>query len=365
MNCRKCHKNIPSDAVYCPYCRTKQVYDKTPRRRANGQGYAYKRGRTWTACVTSVIYDAEGVRKRKSKTKGGFATKKDALKYCDNLKHNNTIKRSLTYYWELYKQELDLLSTGKREAYEVAWRKMDSIKDADITTLTITDLRECVSQCKTYYPARDIKTILNKLYFMAGAEGYANAQLPSFINLPKMNSKEPDAFTPEEIGLIWEIYEGGTLFAGYILLMIYSGMMPGELRKLEISMIDFENKCILGAGLKTKARRTKPIVLADCIIPVLRALVNASEGSKIVYVAKQAFYRRYYNTLAKASVRPLNPYSCRHSTATALAADVNIAPATIARVMRHSENMIAHYIHPSDDDAKSAVNAIRVLYKDA
>lgn len=359
MTCRKCQKSIPNDAIYCPYCRAKQVYDTRPKRRSNGEGFAYRRNKTWTACVTTEWTDG----KRKSKTKGGFASKKDALDYCRVLKAKPTVERTLEYYWQLYSADLALLSQGKREAYEVAWRKMDRIAWKDISTLTISDLRECVGQCSTYYPARDMKTILTKLYFMAGAEGYANAQLPSFITLPPVNSREPEAFTKDEIAKLWNLYESGTLFAGYILLMIYSGMMPGEVRKLEISMIDFDNKIISGAGLKTDTRRTKPILIADCIIPVLHALVSASEGPRIAPMLRKTFYRRYYETLSQASVRPLRPYSCRHSTATALAADVSIAPAVIARVMRHSENMINHYIHPDDSQAKEAINAIHTLYK--
>ena len=34
--------------------------------------------------------------------------------------------------------------------------------------------------------------------------------------------------------MIWSAYDSGDIFSGYILLMIYTGMMPGELLKLKV-----------------------------------------------------------------------------------------------------------------------------------
>lgn len=61
-----------------------------------------------------------------------------------------------------------------------------------------------------------------------------------------------------------------------------------------------------------------------------------------------------------AGCRPLSPYSCRHTTATALAITENIAPQTVKRVMRWSNSrMLDRYAHPDNADALAAVNAIK------
>ena len=75
MNCRKCQREIPDESVFCNHCGAKQV--KQERRkscRGNGQGTAFKRGKTWTAQVT---YYGRGM--REAKTKGGFRTRTEAL----------------------------------------------------------------------------------------------------------------------------------------------------------------------------------------------------------------------------------------------------------------------------------------------
>lgn len=68
---------------------------------------------------------------------------------------------------------------------------------------------------------------------------------------------------------IWEDYGKGNLISKYILLMIYSGMMPGELMQAEKNMTHWDTQEIIGCGLKTKKRKETPIVIADIVVPVL------------------------------------------------------------------------------------------------
>lgn len=58
MKCQRtaCGRDIPEDALYCPYCGKKQQRTAAPkpRKRANGRGSVYRRGRTWIAQVRVV-----------------------------------------------------------------------------------------------------------------------------------------------------------------------------------------------------------------------------------------------------------------------------------------------------------------------
>ena len=57
-------------------------------------------------------------------------------------------------------------------------------------------------------------------------------------------------------------------------------------------------------------------------------------------------------------MRKLPPYSCRHTTATALALG-NIAPSVIQEVMRHTKFATTQrYIHPDTTSALAAVNQL-------
>lgn len=129
--------------------------------------------------------------------------------------------------------------------------------------------------------------------------------------------------------------------------MIYTGMMPGELVDLKKECIDIEQRQIVGAGKKTKVRKATPITIAEIIVPVLIALLNLSTGVRLLPCNRDTFYKRYHDALEQAGVRDLPPYSCRHTTATALAVGEDVAPEVIRKVMRWSNTkMLSRYAHP-------------------
>lgn len=81
---------------------------------------------------------------------------------------------------------------------------------------------------------------------------------------------------------MWEDYAAGNHFTGYILLMIYTGMMPGELFDLRKNMIDFDAHTIIGCGKKTKKRKDTPLVISNVVEPVLRDLYDNAAGDKLL-----------------------------------------------------------------------------------
>lgn len=368
MTCPKCARSVPDDAKYCPYCGYTIVRQAPrPRQRGNGMGSAYRRGRSWTAVVTlSWALSPEGKVIWKRHTKGGFRTKNDALAYCVTAKTALTAKPeapTLDHYWQLYESgEYKALSKSKQMAYDIAWKKLAPIAHRKIDTLTVQDLRQVVSSAaKTYYPARDMKTVLTHLFRLAGADQYVSKDLPEYILLPELHEKERTPFSDVEQAALWKLYESGDRRAAIPLIMIYTGMMPGEIQRLKVDMIDFDAHRITGAGIKTAVRKESPIYLPDIIVPVLYEEVQSGGGSDgYVWIRNEdLFYANYYAALAAAGCRRLEPYCCRHTTATALAISEGIAPQTIQKVMRWSSTkMLDRYAHPDDAAAAAAVNTL-------
>lgn len=132
----------------------------------------------------------------------------------------------------------------------------------------------------TFCPARDMKNLMSHVYKIAMAQEDARTNLATFIVLPELEEGERTLFIESEVKQLWKDWNSGNMFTGYILLMIYSGMMPGELFICEKQMIDFGQQIIFGCGLKTKKRKSTPIVIADDIIPVLNKLCESTEGKK-------------------------------------------------------------------------------------
>ena len=367
MICPKCAREIPDDANLCCYC-ARVFRRRTAARvnkRHNGAGTAYRRGKTWTASVViGWNVDPDGKKHRVQLTKGGFKTKTEALEYCPELKRQKERPQQaplLVQYWSLYSSsELPKLSESKQTAYKIAWGRLKPIANRHVDSLTVQDLRKIVdTYALTYYPARDVKVLLNHLFYLAAADRWVSKDLPSFIILPEKNETPREPFTEEEQKAIWHAYESGCTDAAIALIMIYTGMMPGEMRNLSVEMIDYEDRRIIGVGLKTKIRRESPVYLPDDIIPVLQDVSENAAGLIWPY-SKHIFYNKYYSALETAGVRPLQPYSCRHTTATALAITENIAPETVRKVMRWTTtSQLPRYAHPNDPDALAAVNTLK------
>ena len=367
-NCVKCGISLPENALFCHMCGKKQVTTaatgRSAIRRGKGEGSAYKRGKTWEAAVVLGYKLKDGKAQPVRRTKGGFKTKKEALDYIpilrqDRCRSTPTIN-DLWYRFQNSKQ-YDKLSDSRKEKYQIVWRKIESDTFVNIDMLTVSDLQRIVdSYAKSFYPARDIKDLLSKLYQLALPDKYVTTNLAEYIELPECNTKEREAFTQEDITKLWNDYLAGNTFTGNILLMIYSGCMPSELLDLRKDQIDWEHKIISGAGRKTKVRKETPIVLADCIIPVLADLCDHSNGDKILHINKDRFYEMYYTTLDRARCKRLPPYACRHTTASVLALE-NIPTSVLQKVMRHANySSTQHYIHI---DASAALDAVNRLHK--
>ena len=370
MICTKCKQETVQGAIFCPWCGKKLTATKKARvkSRGNGTGTAFKRGSTWTA---QVVYDRVYVAdnkplRRLTRSKGGFKSRDEALRYCPILKNGPQkpkLAPTLEHYWNTFKDgAYTALGESKQRAYTIAWNRMGSIRNTRIDQLTVADLQKLVSdKCKSYYTAKDCKTLLSNLFRIAAAEGYANQDIPSFIQLPALQEEERKPFSELEQKALWKSYEDGDIRAAAPLLMIYTGMMPGEAMALRVGHIDLDARTITGVGMKTKVRKKTPIVLAETIIPVVQDLIaHASADGKFWPSHKKEFYERYYAALDAAGTRKLSPYSCRHTTATALAITEGIAPQTVRKVMRWSNTkMLDRYAHPDQKDALAAVNALR------
>ena len=366
MICRRCKKEV-ADGKFCCMCGANQEKPaRAPKRRGNGTGTVFKRVNYWYAMATKYAYieqeDGTLTRKRRRISKGGFLTKKDAVNYLPNLTEKAVRKPpKIIDLWNQYEQNrFQKLGKSKQTAYRIARSRLDSIMNCLITDITTADLQKVVNEKATsYYTARDMKVVLSHLYQIAMADQFVPANLSEHIELPVLEEKEAVPFTEKEVETMWSSFADGDTFTGYLLMMIYSGMMPGELFACRKDMIDFDRCEIWGCGKKTKKRKKEvPIVFAECVKPVLVELCESVDGDMIQPYKKNDWYDRYHKCTARIGIRDLDPYSCRHTTGTE-AAKQNLNASTIQKIMRHSKITTSQrYIHFGDTEAHFGMNAI-------
>lgn len=372
MICRKCTRDLPEDAIYCCYCGVKQKAERSARMKGNGLGSVYKRPDrgTWCAALTVDVVVADGKVVQKRKVKSGFKTKKAANEYLAEVLVGNEQKhtKAVPTVADLYRQFVE--APGKKPghstmtAYRTAFNKriLPTFGDLSIDVVSLKHLEEAIRGLN-YDPAKDVKDLMSKLFQRAIADGFVQVNPATLLALPEKQSAEIPAWDPAEIEKLWHAYETGNRISMACLLMIYTGMMPGELFELKQDNINWEERVIVGCGLKTKERKEKPIVLSEAILPVLSDLMETSPSRRgfVLGMNRDKFYELFAELKKDLGIRQeVRPYSSRHSTATELEM-LGVSPSVIASVLRHKNyaTTAKHYIDISNDAALSAVNQIK------
>ena len=368
MLCPKCAKAIPDDALICCYCGKKLTKEKRTGKRANRTGSVYydSRANCWVAQFVTDKRITDDKKVRFSYKRKNCKSRTEALKVVQSLETVKEARPDFTvayYYNSFVNGKGEKLSYDKKLAYRVAFKRLEKLHNTPVKDLTIADMQEAINAAEVaFYPARDMRTLLNKIFKMAVAQDRGiNPALPSMLELPALEEEEVEPFTEEEQLMLWYSYEAGNTDAAIPLIMIYTGLMTGELRKITRDMVHLDQKYIgKDVGLKTKERKSKTVILPDDIIPVVEDVMAKGTTEKLFPMYEKKFYELYYSALKEAGIaRHLTPYSCRHTTATVLAVHENVAPQTLQRVMRwKSTRMMDRYVTPSDSDARKAINKI-------
>lgn len=365
MLCIKCKQDIPDGSNFCNICGAKQIQAlHGTKKRGNGQGTVYKRGNSWTAQVTLGYYMQNGVKKRKIAQKYGFKTKKEAAAYIPTLftapeEKNKTI--TVSELWELFQCDLNTLSKSKKTAYRIAWRKIQSeVEYRTIDSFSVSELQELIDEAApSYYTRRDIKTLLSHMYKIAIRDDYTDKNRAEFIKLPKLVSSERETFNQEDTEKLWKDFEKSPCFitAG-ILVMLYTGIRPGELLTIRCENINLDEQYMTG-GIKTNKGKNRKIILPNKLLPVIKYLISNNIHGKLLARNEDNFYEDWREKRSELSLREeLTPYCCRHTYITNLTA-LKVSPAMLQELAGHEDyDTTLEYTHLSIADRLKEVNRL-------
>lgn len=346
MLCRKCKREIPDDAVYCPYCRIKQAAcAHNVKSRGNGTGTIYKLPNGKYKVEVVLGYYMDGKTKKKRRRTKVYEKKKDALAGIPLLKTAPEHKKSPTLYdlYETYTRtkKFDRLSKSQRDKMGFAWNRMKSIQLIKISELTIETMQQTIdSSAKTYYPARDMKVLLSHLYTTAIQRGDESHNRAEYVELPEAPTAKRQVFSETDLAKLWDDYYGqcpsGSTeaheFTGYILMLIYTGMRVGELYRLNMGSFHIDEHYLIG-GEKTEAGRDREIPIGESILPVIKHFYDVG-----VFPLKNIwkFYDDFNDTLKRLGIRALPAQTCRHTYFTLMAHN-KVHPALIAAMGGHAQ----------------------------
>lgn len=377
MKCRKCKAELPEGSKYCNMCGAKVAVERKPKSRGNGTGTVYKRGANWTAViVTGFELDSDNKMHRKTRSKGGFKTKREALEYIPTLKLQPERKPKSKTFAQLYEAWLPTHRAGKDtiNCYKAAYKYFEPVHYLNIDDIDIDDLQECMDECpKGRRTKENMKALCGLMYKYAIPRHLASLELGHYLIVSGESGSK--AALPDDALEKMRAHTGDVFGASYVLCQCYLGYRPSEFVALNASMYNSaENAFVHGA--KTAAGINRTVTVSPKIQPYINTLLtNRSSGAIFTDPDGKAYTTSRYRELFYAVLdacgidNPIierdgknfytyTPHSCRHTFAT-LMKRVNGADKDKLELIGHtSTEMLRHYQDVNFSDLRKITDAL-------
>lgn len=370
MNCRKCKKELPEGAAFCPACGCRQKPPETrQKKRENGSGSIIPRNGGYMVICRKLGPDGKYI----SKSKSGFKTQREARAYAPELRRMldrpATVSDSVTFaqlYYRWVPFYSPRVSEGEMKSAAAAYKWFSAVHRFQFTALTAQTLQDCIDACPRGKRTKEnMKLLARRLYAYAKGENLSPVDFSGSLFAGRDPKGKRPPFTLQEIAAIDRAEREGVAYADYVLVMIYTGFRPSEFLQLTADNYDPALDALRG-GIKTDAGR-------DRLIPVhprIKAIVGRAVARGGVLfpdeegkpMNDERFRVRCFQPLMdRLGIRDRVPYSARHSFANFLKGPAAPDKEKIA-LMGHSDKAQTIYYQTADVDAlRAIVDAFPVL----
>ena len=284
----------------------------------NGYGWCSKLGgnrrRPWAVRIT-VGWTDEG--KQMYKYLGYYKTKAEALQALAEYHRDPSVlskNPTLSEVTDEWRQSVAYtkLADATRHGYEAAWAHLSSLhehphqRNSDVSSAGC--YRPNGGPGLAYASCHKVKVLASILMKRAMADDIIQQNYASLVTLPQKEKKKVETFTDLEIRAITRLAETD-VWAGTILIMIYTGMRVGELLTLRKSNVDMRHHLITG-GIKTDAGKNRVVPISPKILSYVQYWYD-QPGEYLITRDGQPisddYYRKhlYYPALEHAGVRGL------------------------------------------------------------
>lgn len=333
MTCKRCGSETPQNALYCPFCGKRVNYTPKAKKRGNGQGTVIKRGNSYTVIISVASHVEDGKLKRTRKSKGGFATKKEALAYIPTLKEQlfgNADKLKDITLSELYalwkEQHSNDVSKSTMGCYQAAWNYYEDIKHYKVNIIKTATLQNCLDNCgKGKRTQENMKALGTMLFRMAMQNDIVDKNYAEGLKARGDKQEPRQPFTNEELLRMFNIvnspqYDYLTNHIDLVLILCYTGFRLDELLNLKCEDYHEEKDwSYFVGGLKTEAGRNRIVGISPKILPLVKrhlkdGYIFSKNGGK--FSTKDFREKVYYPALEENGFEKKVPHCCRHTFAT-------------------------------------------------
>lgn len=355
MNCTKCCREIPADALYCPFCGKKQQPEKRKAlKRPNGMGTVYKlqgrRKRPWVSSKARVVI-------------GYYETKTEALASLERVSDATiTDKYNMTFaevYTAWSAQHYKKVGVKGKEQYERAYDVFKPLHDRKFRSLRKSDYQTVLEphMSKSYSTVSKYKQLITQMSAWALDEDIITVNYASRVALPENQTAEKEIFSNEDIQ---KLVADDSETAKVVLMLICTGMRINELFQLPLE--DYHGDYVIG-GEKTEAGRNRVIPIISEGRKYFDYFAQRVKGPLLLsgyagqHIAANFRRRDYYPLLERLGIRKMSPHSTRH-TYTSWAVESDIKAAHLKKILGHKSitTTIDTYYHTTPEQLIKAVN---------
>ena len=329
----------------------------------NGYGSVYKlsgnRRKPWIVRKT-VGWEDEG--KQLFQTIGYYKNRPDALQaLADYNKNPYSMEAATVTFTEMFekwsREKFDKIAYSNANGYRAAFKWAESLHGMNFVEIKKPHMQAVIDGCNRSYGTRKkIKVLFNQLFKFALENDIITKDYSSFVEIGE-NTKESSRmpFTAKEIQILWD-NQARMEFIDTVLIMIYTGLRPGELIDIRTKNVNLEERYMRG-GLKTKASKNRIIPIHKRILPFIESRV-AEGGEYLVtnHKNEQMAYWNYYGDKWKKIMEQLGmehhlPHECRHTFAS-LMDTAGANKICIKRIMGHASKDITDKVYTHKDIAE-------------
>lgn len=318
----------------------------------------------------------DGTVRRRTVSKSGFKTKKEAVEYLPQLTAQPRKQKSITFQ-KLYEAWLPTHQASKStlDCYKAAYKWFSDVHFMPITDIDIDDLQSCLDECpKGKRTVENMKALCGLLYKYAIPRNHATLNMGQYLVIRAEGSEEKDALPLSEVEKLRNAV-GSVPYADYIVAQCYLGFRPSELLSLDAKNYDRKNRAFIG-GAKTEAGKDRIVTVSPKIQPIIDDLMRdkisgpvfCAPGNKPMTIS--AYRDAFYAALeAVGTNNPIigegdakrhkyTPHSCRHTFAT-LMKNVAAPDKDKLRLIGHtSTEMLRHYQDVDIEGLRKITDAI-------
>lgn len=367
MDCIRCHRQMPGDFLYCPFCGKRQspVIKKPPAkraRRAPGSGNIHKlpgkRAKPFAARIGQRVI-------------GTYATESEAVvALADFIARGRPLQAASATFAEVYEAWKALhyggITAKTAKSYTDAYKRAEALHRRRMRDLRTADYQKIIDDLvaagRSYSLCCKQNGLFTQICAYALEQDLIDKDYSAFVRLPKKPAPKQRVLSKEEQAAIWKVALSPCpeqQIARIAVVLLCTGMRINELLKLPAADVHLAEGYAVG-GEKTAAGRGRVIplpqpihgIVADWLAVGAPTLVASKAGTPL---DDSNVRHRFERLMTSLGIEGVTPHTCRHTCATEMAA-AGVPPKAIQSILGHASysTTASIYTHPG---AEMLVNA--------